>query len=103
MHVQEAKDWHFDADNYFNPYVPRKLVYRLPIPLSYFLGHRDRPRTEIGDITVAGWALLGAFVRVVVIEAAFMASVIKDLGGPVLIASFVRCVFRILLAESMLK
>ncbi len=95
MHVPEAKDWHFDVDKYLNPYIPRNLIYRLPKPLSHFLGHRDRPRAGIGNIIVAGWALLGAFVGVAVIEAAFMASPIKDHGVPLLIGSFVRFELRI--------
>ena len=102
MHLPEAKNWHFDVDQHLKPYIPRNLVYRLPRPISHFLGHRDRPRTEIGNILVAGWALLGAFVGVVVIEAVFMLSVIKDHGVPLIIASFVRLVLRILLFESML-
>ena len=102
MHVPEAKDWHFDVDKYLKSYIPRNLVNRLPKPLSHFLGHRNKPRIEIGNIIVAGWALLGAFVGVAVIEAAFMAPAIKDHGVPLLIGSFVRSVLRILLAESML-
>lgn len=88
MHVPEVKDWHIDVDKYLKPYVPRNLIYRLPRPLSHFLGHRDRPRTEIGNVLVAGWALLGAFVGVAVIEAAFMAPAITHHGVPLLIGSF---------------
>lgn len=102
MHVPEVKDWHIDVDKYLKPYVPRNLIYRLPRPLSHFLGHRDRPRTEIGNVLVAGWALLGAFVGVAVIEAAFMAPAITHHGVPLLIGSFVRLVLRILLTELML-
>ena len=102
MHVPEAKDWHFDVDKYLKSYIPRNLVNRLPKLLSHFLGHRNKPRTEIGNIIVAGWALLGAFVGVATIEAAFMAPTIKDHEVPLLIGSFVRFVLRILLAESML-
>ncbi|KAL9067978.1 MAG: hypothetical protein Q9161_006501 [Pseudevernia consocians] len=88
MYVPEAKDWHFDVDKYLKSYVPRNLVNRLPKPLSHFLGHRNTPRTEIGNIIVAGWALLGAFVGVATIEAAFMAPTIKDHEVPLLIGSF---------------
>lgn len=102
MHILEAKDWHFDVDNCLKPYILRNLVYRLLRPLSHFLGYRDRPRKEIGNIRIAAWPLLGAFVRVAVIEAAFMTPVIKDHGVPLLIASFVRLWGRILLTEFML-
>lgn len=97
MHVPEAKGWHVDFDKYLKPYIPRNLVYRLPRPIAHFLGHRDRPRTDIGNVLVAGWALVGAFVGVAVIEAVFMASVIQNHGVPLLIASFVRLVLRTLL------
>lgn len=102
MHIPKVKDWNFDVDDYLRPYIPHNLVYRLPSPLSHFLGYRNRPQTEIGNILVAGWALLGAFVGVVVIEVAFMAPAVKAHGVPLLIASFVRVVLRILLAESTL-
>lgn len=89
MQLPEAKDWHIDVDKHLNLYIPQNLVHRFPRPISHFLGHRDRPRTGIGNLLVAGWALVGAFVGVVVLEAAFMASVFKDHGAPLLIASFV--------------
>lgn len=95
MRIPEAKDWHIDVDKRLNPYIPQNLAHRLPRPISHFLGYRDRPRTGIGNILVAGWALIGAFVGVVVLEAAFMASVFKDHGVPLLIASFVCLVLRI--------
>lgn len=88
MHVSKAKEWHIDIDKYLRPYVPRNLVHKFPKPLSHFLGHRDRAGTRIGNVLVAAWALLGAFVGVAVIEAAFMAPGIKDHGVPLLIASF---------------
>ena len=103
MHVSEAKDWHIDIDKYLRPFVPRNLVHKLPRPLSHFLGHRDRAGTRIGNVLVAAWALLGAFVGVAVIEAAFMAPVIKDHGVPLLIASFVRLGERFLHANFTLK
>ena len=102
MRLPEIKDWHFDIDDYLKPYIPRNLVYRLPRPLSHLLGHRDTPLREIGNILVAGWALLGAFAGVVVIEAVFMAPIIKPHGVPLLIASFVCLVLSISLVYSML-
>lgn len=103
MHVSKAKDWHINIDTYVRPYVPRNLVHQLPRPLSHFLGHRDRAGTRIGNVLVAAWALLGAFVGVAVIEAAFMAPRIKDHGAPLLIASFVRLGERFLLVILTLK
>ena len=103
MHVPKARDWHLEVDTHLNPYIPRNLVHRLPRPISHFLGHRDGPRTQIGNILVAGWALLGAFIGVVVVEAVFMAPIIKSHGVPLLITSFVRLVLlRSLLVEFLL-
>ena len=99
MPVPELKDWHFDVDNYLKPYIHRNVVHRLPRPLSHFLGHRDGPHKEIGNILVAGWALLGAFVGVAVIEAVFMVPAIKHHGVPLLVASFVRLALRFLFLE----
>ena len=99
MHVPKARDWHVEVDTHLNPYIPRNLVHRLPRPISHFLGHRDGPRTQIGNVLVAGWALVGAFVGVVVVEAVFMAPVIKSHGVPLLITSFVRLVPRSLVVE----
>ena len=100
MHIPKAREWHVDIDTHLNQYIPRNLVYRLPRPISHFLGYRDGPRTEIGNILVAGWALVGAFAGVVVIEAVFMASVIKDRGVPLLITSFVRLGLHIVFVDS---
>ena len=99
MHIPKARDWHIDVDTHLNPYIPRNLVHRLPRSISHFLGHRDRPRTQIGNILVAGWALLGAFAGVVGVEAVFMAPIIKSHGAPLLITSFVCLELRSLLVE----
>lgn len=84
-----AKDWHLDIDSYINPYVPRNLIYRLPTPISHFLGHRDRPRQPVGNLLVAAWSFLGAFVGIAVIEAVFRIPALHEHGTPLLIASFV--------------
>lgn len=90
MRLLEVKDWQLDVDKYINSYLPRNCIHLLPKPLSHFLGHRDTPRRQIGNLLVAGWAFLGAFVGVIVIEATFMIPAIHDHGVPLLIASFVR-------------
>ena len=93
MRSLEAKEIHFDIDKYLNPYIPRNRVARLPKPISHFLGHRESPRKEIGNLLIAAWSFLGAFVGVVVIEAFFKIPAIYDHGVPLLIGSFVRCSF----------
>ena len=102
MHLPEAKDWHFDVDNYLKPFISPNLVHKLPRPLSHFLGYRDKPQTEVGNILVAGWAFLGAFLGVAVMSAAFMAPAIKEHGVPLVIGSFVRLVSQNFLADDIL-
>lgn len=85
----EAKDWHFDVDKYINPYIPRNHIHRLPKPIAHFLGYRDKPRKEIGNLLVAAWSFLGAFVGCVVIAAIFTIPEIHDHDVPIVIASFV--------------
>ena len=89
MHLLEARDWHFDVDRHLNPHLPRNLIYKLPKPISRLLGYRDGPRREVGNVLVAGWAFLGGFIGIAVIEAVFMIPTIHDHGVPLLIASFV--------------
>ena len=91
MGFLEAKDWHFNIDRYINPYVLPNRIERLPKLLSRFLGHSDSPRKEIGNLVVAAWAFLGAFVGLIAIEAVFMIPTIHDRGVPLLVASFVCC------------
>ena len=90
MHTSTAKQRHIDVDKYTNPWTPRNHVYLLPKPIAHFLGHRDRPEKEVGNVIVAAWALLGAFVGIVVMAAAFMIPEIQSHAPPVVIGSFVR-------------
>lgn len=79
-----------NIDKNINPYLPPNRIYRLPGPVAYILGHRDKPRKEIGNVLVAFWALVGAFVGVVAMSGAFMIPSIRAYNPPILIASFVR-------------
>ena len=94
MYVPVAKEWHIDVDKYINPHTPRNPIRLLPRPLAHFLGHRDRPRREVGNIIVAAWALLGAFAGIAIVAASFMIPEIKSHAPPVVIASFVRLTSR---------
>ena len=89
MWVLEPQDWNLDIDRYINPCVPRNRISRLPKPISRFLGYRASPREDVGNLLVAAWSFLGAFIGIVVIAAAFMIPAIHDHGAPLLIASFV--------------
>ena len=90
MQFPEAKNWHLDVDKYINPYVPRNRLDKLPTPISHFLGYRDSKRKEIGNILVAAWSFLGAFVGILIIEVVFMIPEIHKHGVPLIVASFVR-------------
>ena len=84
-----AKSWDLDIDHWLNAFVPRNHLSKLPRPVSRFLGHRDRPHAEIGNVLVACWACVGAFTGVILIEAVLMIPKIHDHGVPIVIASFV--------------
>jgi hypothetical protein len=79
----------FDVDSYINRFVPRPRLYLLPKPISWFLGYRSEPTRPIGDVLTWVWACIGAFCGLLVVEAVFHTSGIKDLGTPVVIASLV--------------
>ena len=89
MYFMEAKHYSFDIDRHLNPYLPSNFVHRLPKPIARFLGYRDGPRRDIGNVLIAGWAFFGAFVGIIIIEAVLMIPAIHDHGVPVVIASFV--------------
>ncbi|KAK0512939.1 hypothetical protein JMJ35_004956 [Cladonia borealis] len=84
----EAKHFSVDIDRHLNAYIPSNFVHRLPKPIARFLGYRDGPRQDIGNVLIAGWAFLGAFVGIITIEAVFMIPAIHDHGVPIVIASF---------------
>ncbi|KAG7005236.1 hypothetical protein G7Y79_00021g051030 [Physcia stellaris] len=82
------RDWNIDIDQWLNPYLPSNRLSKLPRPISHFLGHRNEPRPDVGNVLVACWAFVGAFVGVIIIESFLMIPVIHDHGGPIIIASF---------------
>lgn len=85
----KVRNWDIDIDRWLNHYIPRNQLSKLPRPVSRFLGYRDKPHYEVGNVLVAWWACVGAFVGVVIIEAVLMIPAINNLGVPVVIASFV--------------
>ncbi len=89
MHYLSPCSWNFDVDPWLNRYIPRNRLDRLPAPISRFLGHGQRK--PIGNVLVAWWAFIGAFVGVVIIEAVLMIPEINKHGVPIAVASFVRC------------
>ncbi len=81
--------WDFHIDKYINRFIPRPRLDVLPIPISWFLGYRAKPKVRIGSSFVWVWAFIGAFLGLLVIEAVFQTEVFKSKGTPVVIASFV--------------
>ncbi|KAL9098896.1 MAG: hypothetical protein Q9163_005523 [Psora crenata] len=88
MRVPNASAWQFHIDDYLQRIAPPNFTHTLPRPLSHFLGYREGPQGEIGNILVAFWACLGAFVAIILIEAVFMIPEVRHHGPPLLIASF---------------
>ena len=89
MRASKAKFWHIDVDRLINPFIPANFIHRLPRPVSRFLGYRETPQHDIGNLLVALWACVGAFLGVIVIEGVFMIPEIRHHGPPLVIASFV--------------
>jgi hypothetical protein len=84
-----AKDVHFDIDRYINRFVFSSQVHKFPKPIARFLGYRKQPQYPVGNILLGLWALLGAFVGLVLVGAAFRYSDLKHYHTPVLFASLV--------------
>ncbi|KAH6709355.1 HPP family-domain-containing protein [Leptodontidium sp. MPI-SDFR-AT-0119] len=79
--------YNFDVDRYINRIIPRSRLYLLPKPISWFLGHRETPPKQIGNVVTWFWAFIGAFCGILVIEAVFQTERLKSDGAPIIIAS----------------
>lgn len=69
--LPRPQDVRLDIDKYINPFVPPSQLYRLPKPISRFLGYRETPSPEVGNILVAFWALVGTFLGLSAVGAVF--------------------------------
>ncbi|KAI9710817.1 MAG: hypothetical protein M1812_007365 [Candelaria pacifica] len=89
MQLPAAKEVNFDIDKYLNRFIPRPRLYLLPRPVSWFLGYRDKPRKEIGNVLVWGWSFLGAFCGVALIEGVVKSSsLLQSYHPPLVLGSF---------------
>lgn len=89
--LPQAKDVHIDIDKYINPFVPPSQLYRLPKPIARFLGYRETPPPELGNVLLAFWSLLGAFCGLFLVGAVFHYSdQILQYHPPVVFGSLVR-------------
>lgn len=82
------KHVHFDLDDHLNPFLPPNPIKKLPKPIARFLGYRDEPAKELGNIIISLWALLGAFLGLTVTAAVYkFPHEIAKYHPPVLFAS----------------
>lgn len=88
--LPDAKDVHFDVDVYINRFVSPSQLHRLPTVVARYLGYRREPYKDIGNVLVASWALLGAFLGLLLAAAVFKySSLLQGYHPPVLFASLV--------------
>lgn len=90
-YVPAASSIHFDIDDYLNRICLPSQTHKFPTPIARFLGWRKKPAKPIGNILVAIYAFLGAFIGLIVVGATFRYSpLLKEDHIPVLFASLVR-------------
>lgn len=86
---ERAKEWEFDLDRYLNRIVPPSPLYKLPTPVTRFLGYRKEKHQDVGNVLGAFWSMVGAFCGLAVIAAVFNnTESIQRHTPPALIASF---------------
>lgn len=91
MSFSHPASWNFDIDQWLNPLVPRPPWQQLPNFISHFLGYRKEPLKPIGTLLIAGWAFVGVFLGLVVVELVTkQVAVFQQHQAPIIIASFVR-------------
>ena len=84
------KDIHLDIDAYLNPFIPPNPIKWFPKPIARFLGHRDEPAKELGNIVISSWALVGAFLGLLITAATYKFSDhLQIYHPPILFASLV--------------
>ncbi|KAK0119141.1 hypothetical protein ONS95_008003 [Cadophora gregata] len=85
--MRGISSYNFDVDRYINRIVPRSRLHLLPKPISWFLGHREKPTKNVGNVVTWFWAFIGAFCGILVIEAVFQTEKLQSDGAPIIIAS----------------
>lgn len=89
MKLPTASSIHFDIDDYLNRLIPPSQLYRLPRPISHFLGYRKTQKVEVGNVLICCWAFLGTFCGLALVSGVFQTSqALKSYNPPILIASF---------------
>ncbi|KAI0843959.1 HPP family protein [Daldinia vernicosa] len=81
--------WHFEIDQYLNPWIPAAPWKRLPYPVAHFLGYRPEHQRPLGNIAMVFWAFIGVFCSLTMIEAVGHAiPSFEEHGAPIIIGSF---------------
>ncbi|QSZ29727.1 hypothetical protein DSL72_004244 [Monilinia vaccinii-corymbosi] len=78
----------FDIDHYLNRFIPSPRLYILPIPISWFLGYRSKPRSRTSSLVIWLWAFTGAFCGIAIVEGVYKSKYLKERGTPLVIPSF---------------
>jgi hypothetical protein len=90
QYVPAAGNIHFDIDDYLNRICFPSQVHKFPTPIARFLGWRKYPEKQIGNILIAFYAFIGAFLGLILVGATFRYSpLIQEYHTPVLFASLV--------------
>ncbi|KAI0842658.1 HPP family-domain-containing protein [Hypoxylon sp. FL0890] len=84
----QPSQWHFEIDEYLDPWVPAAPWKHLPHPVARFLGHRPEPQRPLGNISMIFWAFIGVFCSITIIEAVSRAiPSFQEHGSPIIIGS----------------
>ncbi|KAL2255390.1 hypothetical protein VTK26DRAFT_3469 [Humicola hyalothermophila] len=82
--------WHFDIDEYLNPFFPASVLPRLPSAVAHFLGYRTHTPRPLGNLVMIFWAAIGVFSSLAVIGAVNRAvPEFQARGVPTILGSFV--------------
>jgi hypothetical protein len=89
-YYQTCRAAHFDIDIFLNPIIPSNPLKHFPRPISHFLGYRNSPIHEPGNIFIAFYALISTYIGLLIVGLAFRTIPwIESLHPPVLIGSLV--------------
>lgn len=82
--------WHFEIDEYLNPWIPPAPWKHIPYPIAHFFGYRPNHPRPLGNIAVIFWAFIGILCSLTIIELVGRAiPSFEAHGTPMIIGSFV--------------
>ncbi|KAI1759648.1 HPP family-domain-containing protein [Hypoxylon sp. FL1150] len=81
--------WHFDIDEYLNPWIPPAPWKYVPYPIAHFFGYRPNHPRPLGNIAIIFWAFIGILSSLTIIELVGRAiPSFEEHGTPMIIGSF---------------